>query len=155
MPTETLTAVRLQNLKPPKQGILEIWDTMARGLCLRVFPSGRATWTLCYRPQRGGLRRRFGLGEFPTIKLAEARRRADLRRGEISAGADPQAERKAQRAAPMLGELCELFLADIALKKKPATVALYQHYLRVLVPRTLQTKKADALTSADVAQLHA
>src|SRR5580658_7340900 len=98
MPIETLTAARLQHLRPPKTGILQIWDTMARGLCLRVYPSGRATWTLCYRPQHGG-RRRLGLGTYPNIKLAEARHRAELLRGEISGGADPQAQRKAHRAA--------------------------------------------------------
>lgn len=133
--------------------MLELRDTMARGLCLRVFPSGHATWTLCYRPLGGG-RRRLGLGSYPNIKLAEARRRADLGRGEISGGADPQAERKARRAAPTLAEISEQYLAEIAPKKKPATVALYQHYLRDLVSASLQAKKADAITRADVAQLH-
>lgn len=154
MPVETLTAARLQHLKPPREGVLELWDAMARGLCLRVFPSGHATWTLCYRPQRGGGRRRFGLGSYPNIKLAEARRRAELRRGEISGGSDPQAERKAQRAAPTFAELSELYLAAIAPYKKPATVALYSHYLRNLVSPWMRAKKAQAVTRADVAELH-
>jgi integrase len=120
---------------------------------LRVYPSGRATWTLCYRPQHGG-RRRLGLGTYPNIKLAEARHRAELLRGEISGGADPQAQRKAHRAAPTLGQLCEFYLEDIAARKKPATLELYSHYLRTLLPVSLQSKKAEMLTVADVAEVH-
>jgi integrase len=153
MAVETLTAIRLQNLKPPAAGVLELRDSMERGLCLRVFPSGHATWTLCFRT-RDGSRRRLRLGSFPNLKLAEARRRAELERVRISGGADPQAERLAQRAAPTLGELCDRYLAEIAPKKKPATIALYEHYLRKLVTASLRARKANAVTREDIAQLH-
>jgi hypothetical protein len=154
MTVETLTTVRLQHLKPPREGVFELWDTLSRGLCLRVFKSGRATWCLCYRPQRGGGRRRFGLGSFPTVGLAEARRRADRHRGKISDGADPQAERRAARNAPTLAEVIELYLAEITPKKKLRTIELYSHYLRKLIGEGLRARKAETITRADVAYLH-
>jgi hypothetical protein len=49
MPVETLTTASLQHLKPPAEGVLELWDATVRGLALRVFPSGHASWMLVYR----------------------------------------------------------------------------------------------------------
>src|ERR1700730_7796730 len=103
MATRKLTPALLANLKPPASGAIELRDT--RGLSLRVFSSGRATWTFRYRPKRGGARRRIGLGEYPSVGLAEARRRADLHRGVVSGGGDPQGALGAQREAPTLGRL--------------------------------------------------
>ncbi len=155
MPAEALTAARLQQLKPPVAGVLEMWDDRARGLCLRVFPTGRATWTFRYRPKSGDGRRRLGLGEYPSIGLAEARRRADRHRGTVSDGADPQAERRAQREAAILSVLIERYLSEeIEPKKKPATLALYRHYLRRLVAPRLGSKRAHAITRGEVAKLH-
>jgi hypothetical protein len=77
MPAEKLTPKRLSNLSPPAIGFDELLDTVARGLSLRIFPTGRASWSFRYRPKGGGARRRITLGEYPNVGLAEARRRAD------------------------------------------------------------------------------
>jgi hypothetical protein len=86
MPAEKLTPKRLNNLTPPAIGFDELLDAAARGLSLRIFPTGRASWSCRYRPKGGGARRRITLGEYPNIGLAEARRRADRARGRRSAG---------------------------------------------------------------------
>lgn len=52
----------------------EHWDAKQRGLSLRVRPSGVRTWFLCYRHARRY--RRFTIGRYPEIGLAEARKRA-------------------------------------------------------------------------------
>lgn len=155
MPSATLQSATLKNLKPPSSGVLELWDDQARGLCLRVFSSGRATWTFRYRPQDGGARRRVGLGEYPTIGLAEARRRADRLRGDVSGGGDPQAARLAKRNALTVAELADRYLEDeVGPKKKPATLSLYKHYLRAMIGPKLGAKKAIAVTRADVGRVH-
>ena len=51
---QRISAIKLQNLKPPSAGVAELWDEACRGLCLRVFASGKATWTFRYRPRDGG-----------------------------------------------------------------------------------------------------
>ena len=155
MPQAILSAAKLQHLKPPASGVVELWDSHARGLCLRVFASGRATWTFRYRPRDGGGRKRIGLGEYPTIGLAEARRRADRLRGEVSGGADPAAERRARREAVTIARLVARYMAEeIEPKRKPATVALYRKYFRLHVLPLIGVRRARDLTHGDVAKLH-
>jgi integrase len=155
MPAKTINTLNLAHLKPPATGFAEYLDKKARGLCLRVFPSGRATWTYRYRPRDGGSRRRIGLGDYPGIGLAEARRRADRERGKVSDGADPQAERKAMRNALTLSELIDRYLNEaVAPKKKASTLAIYQHLLNNLVRPKLGSRKAIGITHVDVAKLH-
>jgi integrase len=155
MPSEELTPARLQNLKPPASGVLELWDARARGLCLRVFASGRSTWTFRYRPKNGGARRRIGLGEYPVVGLAAARRRADRHRGAVSDGADPQGELRAQREAATFGALIDRYLAEeVQPKRKPRTAALYGYYLRSLVPAALAAKKAHEIAPDQIDALH-
>ncbi len=153
MSIKQLTPARLRNLKPPASGVDEMRD--ARGLSLRVFSSGRASWTFRYRPKGGGARRRIGLGEYPSVGLAEARRRADRVRGEVSGGADPQGAVGARRAEPTLAALIDRYLAEeVRPKKKPRTVELYAHYLRGLVAPRLGSKKAHEVTPGAVDNLH-
>ncbi len=155
MPVEQLSAASLESLPVPETGALELRDAVARGLSLRVFTTGRKVWTFRYRPKDGGARRRISLGEYPSVKLAEARRRADRIRGEVSGGNDPQAAISARRGAPTLGELIERYLSEeVAPKKKPRTVELYTYYLRGLVIPRLGSKKAHEVTPAAVDALH-
>ena len=58
------------------------------GLELRVRATGAKSWVL--RVTKNGKRRNVGIGPYPTIGLAEARRRAErVRRGEpIEEGSD-------------------------------------------------------------------
>src|SRR5690348_4731859 len=100
MAIERLTAAAMAKAtSPPDKGSKEIWDENCRGPCLVVRASGKVTWTYRYRPQGGGPRRRIRLGDYPSVGLAEARRRADKHRGKIADGADPQAETAAKRNA--------------------------------------------------------
>lgn len=155
MPAKTLTAATLQNLKPPASGVAELWDTRSRGLCLRVFPSGRAAWSFRYRPKDGTGRRRIGLGEYPSIGLADARQRADRMRGNVADGADPQAERRAKRKAPNLSAVINLYLTrEVDPKKKPSTARLYRGYLLDRIAPKLGDKIAHTITRTDIALLH-
>jgi integrase len=155
VPAEQLSAALLESLPVPETGVLELRDAVARGLSLRVFTTGRKVWTFRYRPKDGGARRRIGLGEYPSVKLAEARRRADRYRGEVSGGRDPQGALSARRAAPTLGELIERYLGEeVATKKKPRTVELYTYYLQGLVASRLGSKKAHEVTPGAVDALH-
>ena len=63
------------------------------GLALQVQPSGARSWVL--RFSVAGKRREMGLGGFPDVTLADARRRARVEREKADMGVDPIAERKA------------------------------------------------------------
>jgi integrase len=76
--------------------------------------------------------------------------------GAVAHGADPAAARSADRRAATLNELARLFLADhVAAKRKPATADHYGHILEKLVLPSLGNRKADQMTAADIARLHA
>jgi integrase len=152
---QPLTAAKLQNLKPPASGFLELHDDKVRGLSLRVFASGQKTWALRYRPKGGAARRRIGLGNYPTIGLAKARDRAECLRGDISGGADPQRERQVQRDALTVAELTDRYMAErVRPKKKARTVELYAHYFANKLGAKLKAKKAYDVTVADIDRLH-
>jgi integrase len=63
------------------------------GLALQVQPSGARSWVL--RLSVAGKRREMGLGGFPDVTLADARRRAREERERADKGVDPIAERRA------------------------------------------------------------
>lgn len=63
------------------------------GLYLCVKPSGAKSWILRY--MIGGKAREMGLGGFPLIGLADARKRRDSERKRLSEGKDPIATRDA------------------------------------------------------------
>lgn len=68
------------------------------GLWLVKDEAGRAKWVL--RVTVHGRRREMGLGPFPAVSLAEARRRAEEARAKVRDGLDPIKEReKARREA--------------------------------------------------------
>ena len=66
------------------------------GLCLQVEPTGGRSWVL--RAMVAGKRRTMGLGGFPDVSLADARRLAREAREAISKGRDPVEERRAAKA---------------------------------------------------------
>lgn len=93
-----LSAKRLENLTPPTTGRLEITDTEQRGLKFRLTSNGVATWSL--QISVNGRKRRYTIGEYPTIGLSEARKRAAKLRSGALDGYDPiDARRAAQRLA--------------------------------------------------------
>lgn len=67
------------------------------GLHLRISDTGARYWVL--RTTIGGKRRDIGIGPFPEISLAEARREAAGMRQQARKGIDPVAERQAARDA--------------------------------------------------------
>jgi hypothetical protein len=85
---KTLAAVR------PSAKTVELIDGRVPGLRVRIHPSGKKTWSLSVRDNKGK-RRRFGVGA--GLTLAEARKKANDLYHEVSAGQDPIAERRARR----------------------------------------------------------
>ncbi|WP_166268248.1 tyrosine-type recombinase/integrase [Marinobacter caseinilyticus] len=80
------------------------------GLLLQVTPTGAKSWIL--RTTMAGKRRNIGLGAFPDVTLAQARRKARQTRRKIDAGMDPLEERKAARRAHTANRLGSVTFAD-------------------------------------------
>ena len=66
-----------------------------RGLELRLTPDGTRTWSLLYRHE--GVKHRYTIGQYPSIKLKDARVIADKLRHQVALGTNPQTQKKEAR----------------------------------------------------------
>lgn len=83
------------------------------GLSLQIEATGARSWVL--RTMIAGKRRHMGLGGFPDVKLADARRLARDAREEIDKGHDPVEDRRAAKAK-LLAEAGRLLTFEQACK---------------------------------------
>lgn len=77
------------------------------GLFLLVMPKGGKLWRFKYR--FNGKSKVLALGSYPEVSLATARERRRTMREQVAAGIDPDAARKALKAAPPVGEVLNGF----------------------------------------------
>ena len=92
----------------PVVGQVDYFDQKPPGLGLRVTPGGRKTWFLMYRAS--GRLRRYTLGTYPALSLADARQLATDARHRVAHGGDPAQARRDGRQAPTVAELATQYL---------------------------------------------
>jgi integrase len=117
MPTASLTVKQIDRLKADGRRT-DNWDASLPGFGIRVTPDGRKTFFVRYR--YAGLRRRFTLGTYPSLSLADARTRAKKALAKVSDGTDPldeqkkkeEAERQKRMAGISFEELANAYLED-------------------------------------------
>lgn len=110
MPPTALNARMLETLKPPAEGRIELTDGAVPGLKFRLTSSGAATWSLQVRIN--GEKRRFTLGEYPTVGLAKAREDARQLRAEARKGHDPIREAREAKQREEIERATRLAVAD-------------------------------------------
>jgi integrase len=159
LPVETLTDARIRSAPPPKTGIVELWDSKTSGLCLRVMKSGIRSWTFRYRPASGAAFRRVTLGRYPVLSLVEARAKAENIRNQVRTGADPQQDKRDDRAAlrhaPQalsFDALADLYIERYA-KRQKASWKNDEGYLRANARPAWGKRDAASITSQDAARL--
>ncbi len=88
-----LTNAKLESLKPPKSGQMELSDSKVPGLRIRVGKGGTKSFIL--RKRVGGKVKNITIGRYgPRLGLAEARKRARSIISDIEAGGVPKPIRK-------------------------------------------------------------
>lgn len=135
-----------------------VWDDSLTGFGLRVRASGAKSYVVVYRAGTGRKApvRKVTLGSTKKIAPDAARALAQKALGSVAHGKDPAAERAQDRQGLTVKELVETFLEGHSeLKLKPTTASRYRHLLRQWLVPELGSTKADALTRAAVANLHA
>ncbi len=151
--TRYLTSLDSQN--SPR---LEVADPSTTGLYFRVTSTGAKSWMLRYTAV-DGQRRKLGLGSFPSIGLAEARKRAQEAIGQIAGGGDPAGEKKQARrnarrmvleVPTTLNELWGRYCQVVMPRKRRATIEGQQYlWRRILAPR-LGRERIDDLSRRTV-----
>ena len=80
--------------------LVEVRDGKVRGLILRVSENGTKAWSVLYRRQIDGRRRRHTVGGYPQVSLAEARAQAMAVLARVARGEDPSSDRR--RISPLV-----------------------------------------------------
>src|SRR4051794_37971044 len=96
MPARALTDATVRSVKPGPDQRVVIYDSLARGLCLRA-TSRTKSWSFVYRPKGTAQQKRYTIGDYPAWSLSQAREKALAMRRLVQDGGDPVAEGRARR----------------------------------------------------------
>jgi hypothetical protein len=118
MPKVNLTVSALRGLKPDPDRQIDYHDQTTTGFAVRVSPAGKKTFCVFYR--MGRRLRRYTIGTYPKLSLADARDKAKKALRDAADGKDTAAEKKKERQAETFGELADLYLEKYAAKKRSA-----------------------------------
>jgi integrase len=151
MPARSLTDVEVRGLKAEPGKRLVIFDTKARGLCLRVSP-GSKSWSFVYRPKGSLKQKRFTIGDYPAWPLAAAREKALALRRLVQDGGDPVVVVNTSRDALTVAGLIDRFITRYA-KAKLRSWRDYEAVLKRDVIPAMGDRKAGDVTRAEVAAM--
>ena len=118
-----LTDSDLKGLKAPEEGRVVLTDTRLPGLQFRLSKAG-ATWSFRFHDPNAKKLVRATIGPYPSIKLSEARRRAEAMRGEVREGINPVERRRAairEATTNTFEALAARYLKEYATRKKRAS----------------------------------
>jgi integrase len=144
-----ITKRTVDALKPVPGRDALLWDAELPGFGVRCRPSGSKVYVLKYRV--GARQRWASIGRHGAPWTPDMARKEALRLlGEIARGNDPSAERSADRKAVTIAELCDLYLAEGVLTKKPSTVRNDRSRIERHIKPLLGTREIRDATQADV-----
>lgn len=131
----------------PGDKSLEFWDTDLTGFGVRISPKGVKSFTLIYR--FNGRQARIGLGRYPHVSLADARKQAKLKLADVHHGVNPVLEKRASRVEATFGELVVDYLKHHARVKKRTWKADEAMFERDFLP-AWRHRKLSTITRPDV-----
>jgi integrase len=124
-----------------------------KGYGARVTAAGARSYVLAYRT-KAGRKRLYTIGSTADWRTTAARDEAKRLRRLVDQGGDPIADDQALRAAPTVGELCDRFLAEHVVRKRPSTASAYRLMIDLHIRPALGSLKVEALTFPDCNGLH-
>src|SRR5262245_5681069 len=143
-----MTVRAVDAIRPPTSGQVDYWDAHNPGFGLRASAGGRKSWILMYR--HGNVKRRLTLGTYPALSLADAREQAGRAQRAVQYdGADPAANKKADRAAETFAELAHEYLERHAKREKRSWRKDLHILEKDVLPR-FGKRKAKDITRRDI-----
>ncbi|WP_412057400.1 tyrosine-type recombinase/integrase [Bartonella sp. DGB2] len=131
-----------------------IFDTELPCFGVRIFPSGRKSYIIQYRAERGKVRRK-SLGMHGIIALEEARKKAFKLLAEVQSGGDPIGEQQAKQNALTVDDLAERFIEEhVNVHLKSRTREGYIRNLNKFILPMIGKLKITDVTRADIAAFH-
>jgi integrase len=137
-----------------------VWDDDLPGYGVRVLPNGAKSYLVQYRTTggRAGRSRRLTLGKVGVGTPDENRARAREILAAVERGADPVADRHAQRTIPTVAQLVERYLSEGPADKPNKKISSWRtdaSNLHSHIVPLLGTRRADTLSKRDFQQLYA
>jgi integrase len=136
MPKKKLTYRFVDAATTEGKDRIEYRDEIETGLVFRITKTG--TKTFSYRYSYKGTDKRYTLGEYPALKLQDARKKAQKLRAIVDDGKDPQYQKlieKKKDTPPTVEELAERFIKQHVSQLRPATQNSYTHRInKKIVP---------------------
>jgi len=123
-----------------------------RGFGVKVMSSGTKTYVVAYRFK--GQEKESVIGRSTEWKCATARKKARAARQKAADGIDPQAERVAERTAPMVADLVAFYRAEFLPAKKPRGRTEDNSIIEQWILPKLGRKRLADVTNADARALH-
>lgn len=131
-------------------------NVVARGFGVTIAPSGAKGFFLSFTSPEDGKRKQVAIGRFPQMSLREARLKAAELRAEVDAGKDPAIEKRQAisdrmelRALGTLGDLIDLYVADLEADGKRTAKEVRRIKARDLPPALL-LRPAHLVTKDDI-----
>lgn len=149
-----LTKTEIEKLPVPSDRDYRVWDTEAKGLVVRVLPSGSKNYQISFR--EGRKQRWRSLGSVYAMPLKDARDKANAIRVEIRSGYDRFHEQDKRNSVPTLTVFVDEYFSQHALPKKAARSVQEDRSLwRNHIAKEFGCKRLNDLTAADVRKWHA
>ena len=148
---------RLIDSLKPRSSEYFVWDGSLAGYGVRVQTTGAMSYVVKYRAGSGRAAptRRLTLAKVGTLTPDEARTLAKKTLGSVAHGADPAAQRAADKRASTLAEVAEQFLIEhVEAKRSASSAGSYRDLLERLALPELGKRKAGKITSAEIQRLH-
>lgn len=142
----------------PKATVYRLRDAnvVCRGFGVTIAPSGAKTFFLSYTSPEDGKRKQVSIGQFPALTLKEARLKAGTLREAVNSGKDLAVEKKQaiasrmeQRALGTLGNLIDLYIADLETDGK-RTAKEVRRIQGKDIPPALLARPAHLITKDDI-----
>lgn len=151
---KALTDSVVASLKPQRgqSGWRELADGATRGLCLRISPRGEKVWAI--RHVVGGKRSRHTIGAYPTVSLADARKRA----GEYLSGTrdgmlPEEVDARAQALTITVKQAHAAYLEAVAVSTRASTRMLKDTMFRTHIEPAIGTRMIRTIRRADVVEV--
>jgi integrase len=124
----------IKTVRPAPGRTVVYWDTLQRGLALKVEPTGHRAWKVVYSI-RGRGPRWYHLGDARAITLAGARKLAAEIMFRVARGEDPHTDRLALRGRGSFAEVAARYLEEHAKRKNKSWRQADALVRRYLLPR--------------------
>jgi integrase len=148
-----LTDTTVKKLPAPEKGNRIYYDALVDGFGLRVTKNDVRAFVLNYRTRADRQERRFTIGSIENWLTTIARKEAKRLKQSIDVGGDPLAEIEAERGAPTIENLVDIYV-ERHLPKKKLRSRIEDERLLPIILAEFRRVKVDDVSFAMVHTLH-